>query len=43
MFGNEIDTNSEVWQSIAQEAEQNGDGEISFEEFKRMIKNMYEK
>ncbi len=37
------DIDEEEWQQIVNEVDENGDGEISFEEFQKMMINMFEK
>ena len=37
----EIESNNQIWKQFMAEADENGDGEISYEEFKIMMKKMF--
>ena len=39
--GAQIESNNEIWKEFMLEADRNGDGEISLDEFKDMMKKMF--
>ena len=40
---NQAGISDENWKEILEEVDDNGDGEISFEEFKLMMRNLFDK